>query len=121
MCYQDIGVGGDSGIVATLSAGDAIAHKHRDAVEFDTIYFYAGVAEIMHVGIESVDVGTIETIVVIAADEYLVAIQNVAEPVHKVYRLGFAPGHREVARMHHDIGLGQITKPSVAAMCIREM
>lgn len=121
MCNQDVGVGGDSGIVAALAVGDAIAHKHRNAVELNAIYFDTGVAEIMYVGIESVNVGTIQAIVMVTADEYLVAIRQIAEPVHEVYCLGFASVHGKVTGMYHYIGIGQIPKPTVAVVSIREM
>lgn len=121
MSYQYVGVGGDSGIVAALAVGDAIAHKHRNAVELNAIYFDTGVAEIMYVGIESVDFGTIKAFVVIAANEYLVAIRKVAQPVHEVDCLGFTSVHGKIARMYHYIGFGQIPKSAVAAMRIREV
>lgn len=119
MRNQDVGIIRDSGIVAALSVGDAIAHKHRNTVELIAIYFDAGVAEIVYVGIESVDVGTVKAVVMISADEYLVAIWKVAKPVHEVYGLGFTPGHREVSRVYNDIGLWHIPKPAVATVRIR--
>lgn len=44
MGYQDVDVGWDSGIIAALAVGDAIAHEHRDSIEFQSINFDAGVA-----------------------------------------------------------------------------
>lgn len=41
---QDVGVGGDSDIVAALAVGYAIAHEHGDAVELQAINLNSGVA-----------------------------------------------------------------------------
>lgn len=38
------GIFGDTGIVATLAIGYAIAHEHRDSVEFQSVNLDAGVA-----------------------------------------------------------------------------
>ena len=41
---KNVCVCGDTGIVAALAIGDAIAHEHRDSVEFQTVNLDAGVA-----------------------------------------------------------------------------
>ena len=68
---QDVGVGWDSDIVAALAVGYAIAHEHRDSVELQAFNLNPGIAQIMNVVAKSVDVGSIQTVVVVAADEYL--------------------------------------------------
>ena len=118
MCYQYVSVGGNSGIVAALAVGYAIAHKHWNAVEFNTIYFDAGIAKIMHVVVKAVDVGSIKAVVVVAADENLVAIGQIAEPVEKINRFLFASDHTEISGMYHHISLGQIPEPMVTVMRI---
>lgn len=62
----------------------------------------------MNVVVKTVDVGTIQAVVVVAADENLVAIGQIAEPVEKVNRFLLATDHAEIAGMYHHIGLGQI-------------
>lgn len=62
----------------------------------------------MNVVVKTVDVGTIQAVVVVAADENLVAIGQIAEPVEKVNRFLLATYHAEIAGMYHHIGLGQI-------------
>lgn len=75
----------------------------------------------MHIVVEPVDVGSIEAIVMVAADEYFVFIWQVTKPVEKINCFLFCPYHTEVAGMYHHIGLGQIPKPPVAVMRIGEM
>ena len=121
MSYQYVGVGGDSGIVAALAVGDAIAHKHRNAVELNAIYFDTGVAEIMHIVVKAVDVSSIEAVIMIAADENLVFVWQVAKPVEEIDGFLLGTNHAEVTGMHHHIGFGQIPKSAVAAVRIREV
>lgn len=51
----------------------------------------------MHIVVKTVDVGSIQAVVVVAANENLVAIWQIAEPIHEVNRLGFASVHGEVS------------------------
>lgn len=44
MCDQNVGIFGDTCIVAALAVGYAIAHEHRDSIEFQSVNFNAGVA-----------------------------------------------------------------------------
>ena len=75
----------------------------------------------MHIIVEAVDVGSIETIIMIATDEDFVLIGQVAEPVHEVDRFFFGAHHAKVSGMNRHIGLGQLSKPMMAVMSIREM
>ena len=75
----------------------------------------------MHIVVKTVDVGSIKAVIVVAADENLVSIWQIAEPVHEVDCLGFTSVHGKIAGMDHHIGFGQIPKSAVAAMRIREM
>lgn len=121
MGYKDVCIVRNTGIIPALAVGDAVAHKHGDAVKLHTFDFYARIAQVMHVVIEPVDVGSIETFVVIAADEYLVAIREVAVPVEKINGFRFAAGHAEVTGMYYNIGLGQIPKASMATVGVGKM
>ena len=44
MCDQNVGIFGDAGIVVALAVGYAIAHEHRDSIEFQPINLDARVA-----------------------------------------------------------------------------
>ena len=41
---KNVGIFGDTGIVTVLAVCYAIAHEHRDSIEFQSINFDAGVA-----------------------------------------------------------------------------
>ena len=75
----------------------------------------------MHIVVKAIDIGSIKAVVMVAADENLVAIWQITEPVEKVNRLLLATDHAEIAGMNHYISLGQIPQPPVASMSIREM
>ena len=85
------------GIVAELTVADAVGHEHGHSIEFHPINGNAGVAEIMDVLVEPVDIGAIETIVMVSTDEYLVLIRKIAEPVEKIKSLLFRAYHAEVS------------------------
>ena len=106
MGYQDIDIRRDVGIIARLSVSDAIAHEHWDAIELHSIDGHAGVAEIMDVLIESVNLVSVKTFIMVAADKYLMHVRQVAKPVQEVQSLLLGADHAEVAGMHHHIGLG---------------
>ena len=75
----------------------------------------------MHIVVKALDVGSIKAVIVVATDENLVAIGQLAELIEKVNRFLLATGHAEIAGMHHNISLGQIPKPIVVAVSVREM
>lgn len=75
----------------------------------------------MHVVRESVNVGSIEAIVMVAADENFAFVGQVTEPVEKINGFLFCPYHTKVTRMYHHIGLGQIPEAMVAVMRIGEV
>lgn len=75
----------------------------------------------MHIVVKAIDIGSIKAVVMVAADENLVAIWQITEPVEKVNRLLLATDHAEIAGMNHHIGRGQIPQPVMATVSIREM
>lgn len=121
MCNQHISVFWDLGDVFRLAVGDAITHKHWNSVEFYAVNLNSGVAEIVYVWVEAVDVRSIEAIVMIAADENFIGIRQVAEPVEEVDGLGFRTHHTEITGMYHHICFGQILKLTMASVGIREV
>ena len=86
----------------------------RDAVH--TVNFHSGIAKVMDITVKPVNGGTVKTVIVVAANEYLLRTRKVAEPVHEIQRFLLAAVHGKVARMHNDVSLWQIVQPSVTAM-----
>ena len=73
----------------------------------------------MHISIQSVDVCTIQAIIMVATDENFVVIWQIAEPVQEINSLSFRTGHAEVAGVYHDISCRELLQPPVATMCVR--
>ena len=78
-------------------------------------------AEVVYIAVQSVDVGSIQAVVVVAADENLVGVWQVAKPVHKINGFLFAAVHREVARVDNNVRLGQLLKPVMTTVGIGEV
>lgn len=72
----------------------------------------------MHVVRESVNVGSIEAIVMVATDKDFVFVWQVTKPVEEIKGFPFCANHAEVAGMHHHIGIGQIPKPMMAVVSV---
>ena len=62
----------------------------------------------MHVVRESVNVGSIEAIVMVATDKDFVFVWQVTKPFEEINGFLLGSNHTEVAGMYHDIGLWQI-------------
>ena len=75
----------------------------------------------MHVAIKTVDIGPIKAIIMVATNEYLVTIWQIAEPIKEIQCFPLFSDHAEISGMDHDIGLGQIPKAMMRSMGIREM
>ena len=69
----------------------------------------------------AVNGGTVKAIIVVTANEYLLRIRKVAEPVHEIQCLLLTAVHGKVTRMHDNVSLWQIVQPSVTAMRVRNM
>ena len=59
----------------------------------------------MHVVRESVNICSIEAIVMVATDKDFVAVGQVTKPIEKIKGFLFGSNHAEVAGMYHHIGL----------------
>ena len=70
-------------IMLGLAVRDAVAHEHWDTIEFHTVNFHSGIAQVMDITVKPVNGGTVKTVIVVAANEYLLRIRKVAEPVHE--------------------------------------
>ena len=79
-----------------LAVSNAVTHEHWDTIKFHTVNFHSGIAQIMYIVVESVDSGTVKTGVVVAANEYLLRIKKVAEPIHEIQRFLLAAVHGKV-------------------------
>lgn len=121
VCNENVRIVGDICIMFGLAAGYAVAHEHRNTIKFNSVNYYAGIAQVMDIAVKSVDGGTVKTVIVVAADEYLLQIRKVAEPVQEIQCFLLAAVHCKIAGMHHDIGLGQIAQPPVAAVRVGNM
>lgn len=108
-------------IMSGLAVSNAVTHEHRNTIEFQAFDFYTGIAQVMHIAIKPVNGGTVKTVIVVAANEYLLRTRKVAEPVHEIQRFLLAAVHGKVARMHNDVSLWQIVQPSVTAMRVGNM
>lgn len=60
--------------IVAMTSFDCVAHEHGRAVEFYTVNRYGGVAKVVHVVGQAVDIGSIEAIVVVATDENFVLV-----------------------------------------------
>ena len=80
-------------IMLGLAVRDAVAHEHWDTIEFHTVNFHSGIAQVMDITVKLVNGG-----------------------VHEIQRFLLAAVHGKVARMHNDVSLWQIVQPSVTAM-----
>ena len=121
VCNENVRIVGDICIMFGLTVSNAVAHEHWDSIEFHTADFHSGIAQVMHVIVESVNLGTIKAFVVVAADEYLLQIRKVAEPVQEIQCFLLASCHSKITGMHNYIGLGQIAQPPVAPMRVGNM
>ena len=73
-------------IMLGLAVRDAVAHEHWDTIEFHTVNFHSGIAQVMDITVKPVNGGTVKTVIVVAANEYLLRTRKVAEPVHEIQR-----------------------------------
>ena len=84
MGNENIRIIRDICIMFDLAVTNAVAHEHRNAIEFQAFDFYTGIAQVMHIAIKSVNSATIQAFIVVTADKYLLQIRKVAEPVHEI-------------------------------------
>ena len=84
MGNENVSIIEDICIMFGLAVSNAVTHEHRNAIEFQAFDFYTGIAQVMHIAIKPVNGGTIQAFIVVAANEYLLRIRKVAEPVHEI-------------------------------------
>lgn len=72
----------------------------------------------MHIVVKSLDVGSIEAIIMVAADENFVFVWQVAEPIKEINGILLGSNHTKVSGMYHHISLGQIPKPAMTTVGI---
>ena len=96
MGNENVSIIGNICIMSGLAATNAVAHEHRNAIEFHTFDFHTGIAQVMYIAIKPVNGGTVKTVIVVAANEYLLRIRKVAEPVHEIQCFLLAAVHGKV-------------------------
>ena len=84
MGNENVSIIEDICIMFDLAVTNAVAHEHRNAIEFQAFDFYTGIAQVMHIAIKPVNSGTIQAFIVVAANEYLLRIRKLTEPIQKV-------------------------------------
>ena len=77
MGNQYIDISRDIRNMLTLTVCNAIGHEHGDAVKLHTVNSDAACSEIVTVVIQTIDIGIIQAIVVVAGNEYLMGIRQV--------------------------------------------
>lgn len=75
----------------------------------------------MDVAIQAIYVSSIDAIVMVTTDIDFVFIWQVTKPVEEIKSFLLSADHTEISRVYHHIGLGQIPKPMVAAVSVREV
>ena len=75
VCYQDVCVGWNIIIECFLAVGNTIFHKHRHSIEFDSVNLYSRIAKVVNVGVETINVGSVETRIMVAADEDFIFVR----------------------------------------------
>ena len=62
-----------------LASGTAVLHKHRDPIECHAFYLHRTIAQIMAIGVKSVNDGPIQASVVVPSHKNLMGIGKCAE------------------------------------------
>ena len=77
MCNQHISIRWNLGDVFRLAVCYTITHEHWYAIKSHSVNLHSGVAEVMNIGVKTINVGSIKTIIMISADEYFMGIRQV--------------------------------------------
>ena len=75
----------------------------------------------MHIPIQPVYFGSIQTDIMIATDENLVRIREVTKPIHKVNSFLLTSVHGKVSRMYKDVCIGQLREPPMLTVGVGEV
>ena len=93
-------------------------HEHGHAIEGKPAYPDSRIAQIGYVGIQPINAGTVQALVMVPANKQLMRIRQVTEPIHEVDGFRLAAVHRKVSGMYDQIGLGQVIQAAVHAVCV---
>ena len=116
---EDVGMVGYLLDKASVAAVLNILHEHRHAIETQAENLNSRVAKVMHVVGQSLNAGcAMHAQVVVARDEDLVLVRQLAEPVHEIASLLFRPLLCKVAGVHQHVGLRQFAQSPVLAVCV---
>lgn len=75
----------------------------------------------MHIVGESIDAGSMQTDIMVATNEYLVTIWQIAEPIKEIQCFSLFSDHTEISGMDHNISRRQFSQPMMRSVGIREM
>ena len=75
----------------------------------------------MHILIQPVYLGSIQTGIVIATDKNLVGVREVTKPIHEINGLLFDSIHGEIPRMYKDVSIGQLCEPPMLIVGVGEV
>lgn len=76
MCNENIRIIGNVCIMLGLAVSNAVAHEHRNAIEFHFVNLNSRIAYVMDIAVKSVNSSTVKAIVVVAANEYRLRIRK---------------------------------------------
>ncbi len=71
--------------------------------------------------ISTIECSSKETGIMVASNEYLIPVRQVAEPFHKVYRFIFCSSQREITRMDYHVSFREMLKLTMIVMRIGYM
>lgn len=94
------------------------ADEHWCAIEGDAVDDDAVVAEVVHIVGKSLQRSIKHIVVVVAGDEYLVPVRQVAKPFDEVEGFHIAACQGEVAAMHQHVGIWHIAQLAVHAVSV---
>ena len=104
--------------VPVITAVCQIFHEHRHAVQLHTVDNHRRVAQIMHIVRKSCNLSITEARVVIAGNEHLVSVRQRRKPPYEILRFIHRTAEAQVARMHYNIGIGQVSQLSMQAVSV---
>lgn len=120
-CNKNIRIFGDLDIIHGLAVCYAVTLEHRNTIEFQTLDFYSRITHVMHIAVEPVNGDTIHAVIMIAANEYLLRMQKVAEPDQKIKCFRLTAVHDKITGVYNMSADGKssirLWQPCVSEIC----
>ena len=118
MGNQYIDISRDIRNMLTLTVCNAIGHEHGDAVKLHTVNSDAACSEIVTVVIQTIDIGIIQAIVVVAGNESLLGLRQVTKPVEKANSLVHFTAEGKVSGMYNHVGSRKVFQPPMLTVSV---